>query len=189
VFVDIGAHDGVTFNNTYFFETQRSWTGVCIEPNSAVFQRLASARGATCVQAAIGPEEGDRSFRVVTGAAEMLSGLEAGYSRRHRQRVERHTAQDGGDIHHETVRVRRLDNVLTDLGITHIDLLSIDVEGGEQGVLDSIRLADFGVRAVMIENNYVEWSIAKRMTKQGYQLIARLGWDELYMPSPLRLLK
>ena len=31
-FVDVGAHDGRTFNNTLFFEQLHGWSGINIEP-------------------------------------------------------------------------------------------------------------------------------------------------------------
>lgn len=40
VFVDIGAADGVSFSNSYFFEKERGWRGLCIEPNREDFARL-----------------------------------------------------------------------------------------------------------------------------------------------------
>src|SRR5262249_22987803 len=39
-FIDIGAHDGVTYSNSWFLEKKRGWRGVCIEPNPVVFKRL-----------------------------------------------------------------------------------------------------------------------------------------------------
>ena len=38
-FLDIGEHDGVTGNNTKFFE-DLGWSGVCIEPIPSVFEEL-----------------------------------------------------------------------------------------------------------------------------------------------------
>jgi hypothetical protein len=32
VFIDIGAHDGKTINNTLYFEENNNWTGVNVEP-------------------------------------------------------------------------------------------------------------------------------------------------------------
>ena len=29
VFIDIGAHDGITYSNSYVFEKQLDWTGIC----------------------------------------------------------------------------------------------------------------------------------------------------------------
>jgi hypothetical protein len=31
-YVDVGAHDGVSFNNTLYFEKNNNWTGINIEP-------------------------------------------------------------------------------------------------------------------------------------------------------------
>ena len=186
-FVDVGAHDGVTWNNTVFFERERGWSGLCIEPNPSVFPRLQSARSAECIRSAIGPHDATVPFRVVTGYAEMLSGIDTAYDRRHRARLERERAEFGGDTHIVRVPMRRLDTVLRDAGINRVDLLSIDVEGGESGVLDSIDLRTFHVAAVIIENHFHKWSIARRFRRQGYQLMLRLGWDELYMPNPARL--
>ena len=38
-FVDIGAHDGISINNTKLLE-DLGWDGICIEPHPKVFQRL-----------------------------------------------------------------------------------------------------------------------------------------------------
>ena len=43
-FVDIGAHNGVNFSNSLFFETYRDWKGVCIEPIPEVFEQLQKNR-------------------------------------------------------------------------------------------------------------------------------------------------
>jgi hypothetical protein len=29
-FLDIGAHDGITFSNSYFFEKNRNFNGICL---------------------------------------------------------------------------------------------------------------------------------------------------------------
>src|SRR5687767_14863567 len=75
VFVDIGANDGITLSNTYFFEKYRDWTGICIEPIPAVFEKLRANRKAICVNGCIAPSNGTAEFLWVSGAAEMLSGL------------------------------------------------------------------------------------------------------------------
>ncbi|MCH7535874.1 MAG: hypothetical protein IH948_09075 [Bacteroidetes bacterium] len=39
-YVDVGAVDGLHFNNTLFFERERHWKGMCIEPNPIEFRKL-----------------------------------------------------------------------------------------------------------------------------------------------------
>ncbi|HVO46430.1 MAG TPA: hypothetical protein VMT29_08845 [Steroidobacteraceae bacterium] len=49
-FVDVGAGDGETGNNTLFFERFMDWRGVCVEPRAEVFAKLAARRRVTCEQ-------------------------------------------------------------------------------------------------------------------------------------------
>src|SRR5262249_42686029 len=51
VFVDIGARDGETHNNTAFFERSMGWRGLCLEPAPDLAAKLKSARRVFCVQA------------------------------------------------------------------------------------------------------------------------------------------
>lgn len=186
VFVDVGAHDGKSFSNSMFFERERGWTGLCVEPNPEVFTELRANRACACVNVAVAATEGHMPFLVAPGGVSMLSGLEPAYDARHRRRLDRETAARGGPT---TVRVptQRLDVLAREHGIARIDLLNIDVEGGEAGVLDSLELREFSVGLVVIENQFRSWPIARRILRQGYRLIARLQSDEVYAQSPLRL--
>jgi len=38
VYVDVGAHDGVSINNTLYFHKNNNWTGIIIEPIKQVFE-------------------------------------------------------------------------------------------------------------------------------------------------------
>ena len=65
-------------------------------------------------------------------------------------------------------------------GISHLDFLSLDTEGGELDLLKSLDLAGLGVRAITIENNDRRPDIERYLTKAGYQLAAFMGCDEIY---------
>jgi hypothetical protein len=51
VFVDAGATDGETSNNSLFFERFLDWRGLCIEPRSDAFAKLAALRKCSCEHA------------------------------------------------------------------------------------------------------------------------------------------
>ena len=76
VFVDVGAHDGVTINNTLYFETHNQWTGINIEPIKTVYDKLLVNRP-FCINnnCAISNENGIAEFVLNEGYTEMLSGL------------------------------------------------------------------------------------------------------------------
>ena len=38
VFVDVGAHDGLSINNTLYFEKYNNWTGINIEPIKTILK-------------------------------------------------------------------------------------------------------------------------------------------------------
>ena len=187
VFVDVGAHDGVTFSNSAFFERERGWTGLCIEPNPFVFERLVKAR-ALCANVAVGPTPGTFQFRRIEGYGEMLSGLESAYGDRDRRRIARDVEAHGGSWELIDVPTQRLDTLLRESSLDSIDLLSIDVEGGELGVLASINLQEFNVGAVVLENNFRSWRTALALRQQGYHMLIRLGWDEVYLPATTTLI-
>ncbi len=51
VFVDADAADGETFNHSLFFERFMDWRGLCVEPKSDAFAKLAAVRKCQCEQA------------------------------------------------------------------------------------------------------------------------------------------
>lgn len=62
IFVDIGAEDGILFNNTYFLERSRNWKGICIEPQAQFFSNLSNNRISFCANSAI-ISQGDNNKR------------------------------------------------------------------------------------------------------------------------------
>ena len=63
-FIDIGAHDGICFSNSYLFETELEWNGICIEPLPNIFKKLEKNR--KCILADVG-EGGTARFFVEEG--------------------------------------------------------------------------------------------------------------------------
>lgn len=130
VFVDIGAHDGVSLSNTAFLERQRHWTGLCVEPNPDVFRELQKNRSCSLMNACVGNTVGEVTFRVIEGYAEMLSGIVEYYDARHLDRIQMEIRQNGGHFRDISVPCWPLTNLLNQFRLSCIHYLSIDVEGG-----------------------------------------------------------
>jgi FkbM family methyltransferase len=156
VFVDVGAHDGISLSNTLFFERELGWTGVCIEPNPDVFTRLKINRSASCLGIAIGNEEGKLPFIKGEGYAQMLSGLSQSMDSRHIERIKRATKKYDASYSMMEVSVRSLAPVLAELRISEIHYLSIDTEGNEADVLASINFETVMIHVITVEANYSE---------------------------------
>jgi FkbM family methyltransferase len=183
VFVDVGAHDGVTFSNSCFFERARGWTGVCIEPNPTVFERLRANRRCTALNCCVAAEEGRVSFRKLTGYSEMLSGIAANYRPEHRDRVEAEIRQHGGTSEVIEVEARSLAGIAGAHGISEISYLSIDTEGSEWEILQSIDFERRFVHALTVECNFGEEKarIVSLLRAQGFEPIIDLGSDVVFL--------
>ena len=132
VFVDVGTVDGFSFSNTYFFERNLNWTGVCVEPNRAsldVAQRVRSK--AAVYNSCVANESSTQDFVQCTGYTRMLSGLLSSMTPQHHQRIRHEIALHGGSSQVVKVPVQRLGDILVREGIGHVDVLSIDTEGAE----------------------------------------------------------
>src|SRR5271154_2832757 len=79
IFLDIGANDGVSISNTYFFEQSRGWEGICVEPIPDVYARLVNNRKCQTINACISDKAGQEVFFRIEGHNEMLSGLKSEY--------------------------------------------------------------------------------------------------------------
>jgi FkbM family methyltransferase len=180
VFVDIGAHDGISFSNTYVLERSMGWTGLAIEPMPDVCDRLERNRRCLKVRGCIGGFNGTAAFLRISGYSEMLSGLVDQYDPRHLERIRHEVSAHGGTLEEIQVPCFRLDALLAEHGLRAVDYLSLDVEGAEYEILKNIDFAKIDVRLWGIENNYRDPRIPKLMGENGYDLVAIVG-DELYL--------
>jgi FkbM family methyltransferase len=178
VFVDVGAHDGVWYSNTAFFEKERGWTGICIEPLPELYLKLKEARpNSITLNVAIDNEEGEIEF--TTSKIDALSGISKYYDPRHKTRLLKEAKCKEEELTKFKVSTRRLDNVLQENGITRIHYLSIDVEGAELAVIQSIDFDKVFIDIIDFENNYNDKSepILDLLISKGYDILQRIGCD------------
>ena len=181
MFVDVGAHDGVTFSNTCFLERDLEWRGLCIEAIPEVYQLLVRQRNSICVQACVARQAGVRKFLRVHGYAEMLSGIIDAYDARHVETIQREMLRCGGTSEVIETRTVRLDTLLRKHDITSIDLLCVDVEGAELEVLRSLDLKAFHPKVICVENNFGDPRTWLFLMASGYRPFRRLARDEIYL--------
>lgn len=180
VFVDVGAYNGVTINNTLFFEKEREWSGLLIEPLPEIFKELQKNRpNARLENCAVSMIEGNVDFLSVTGYSEMTSGILSNYDSRHTARIDKEVEQFGGTKNIIQVPSYPLSVLFKKHRISHVHYLSIDVEGSEMSVVKSIDYSAVNIDVIGFENNYNDRStpIVKYLRAKGYRLIPRSGAD------------
>jgi FkbM family methyltransferase len=189
VFVDVGASDGVTFSNTFFFENTLGWTGLCIEPRPSAFRDLVRNRRCLCANVAVGDPEADgdlMQFVEYRGWGSGLSGIAQYYDPRHLERIKReelHPDHRGKTTYN--VIVQSLADRLETHELYEIDYLSIDIEGPELKVLKTLDYDRFRIKVIDVENNYRTADIRNFLRTKGYRFVERIGVDELYVRDDL----
>ncbi len=184
VFVDIGAHNGITFSNSCFFEKELGWTGICVEPIPEVFAQLEANRKCTCIQGCITNHSGTQKFlRVLSPAThvEMLSGLVEKYDPIHYKRMNLELSQSGGSLQSIDVKCYLLNDVLKQNRITHVNLLSIDTEGGEFEILSSIDFSKCQVDVITVEDNYNDPRFIPFLKEKGFKFVRHIEQDLLFV--------
>src|SRR5882672_6232236 len=181
-FIDIGAHDGITLSNTWFFEKTRAWNGVCVEPNPVVFKRLAANRRCKALNCCISDKPETVEFRKITGYSEMLSGIAAKYDLLHRKRIEDELKEHGGSSEIIEMRARTFGDIAAESGLSEITYVSIDTEGGELAILQSIDFERIFVHALTVECNLNRPEpMISVMRESNFELIKSLGPDLLFL--------
>lgn len=184
-FVDIGANDGIMFSNTCALECEgpQKWKGVLIEADKNVFEQCVKNRANTDkYNVALCNIDGEVEFMAIQGSAQMLSGIISEYSKEHLENTYKAIERTGGSYEIVKMQGARFDTIMKNYpDIKEIDYLSIDVEGGELKILQSIDFDKYKIILVGIEDNYPEASgIHEFMSAQGYKKICRLGCDSFY---------
>jgi FkbM family methyltransferase len=183
VFVDIGAHDGVTLSNTLFFEKELGWSGLCIEPIVERYCELVKARNCICMNCCVYSKNAPVFFRQNSGYTEMLSGISDTCDVRHLSRMSQEQKAFGGESRTIKKQAYTLSTLLSINNIEKIDYLSIDTEGSEYEILLGMDFKKFPTSVVDIECNYEDTfsKVNNLMLENGFEKIAVLGGDWVYI--------
>lgn len=164
IFVDVGANDPVLNSQTYQLE-RLGWSGILIEPIPACAARLRAERKARVFEGACGAQEQVMNLHI-DGVYSSLLGAKVAVPDRATQ-----------------VRVRRLDDIISDAGFDHVDFVSIDVEGFELDVLRGFALEQWRPKLLLIEDHVADLSLHRHLTARGYKLVRRTGVNAWYVPG------
>ena len=181
VFLDIGAHDGKTLSNTYYFEKFLSWNGMCIEPTPKVFKELQKNRDCILIEGCAWNEDTIKKFRVIEGYSEMLNGLIDAYHNDHEKRIQSEVKTFSQTVNDIDMKCYNITNLLIKNNLTNIDFLSIDIEGGELEVLMAIDFSKINVNVILVENCYNNNKINNFLNKNNYEFIKKISIDDLYV--------
>jgi FkbM family methyltransferase len=124
-FIEVGAYDGIQTSNTYIFEKDLDWDGICIEANPQIFNSLVKNRKSKNINIAINNYQGECFFGV-----------------------------DKVSNQGNKVLCNTLNNILVENNCPKvIDYLSLDIEGFEFIALESLDFDYFEIGLITVEHN------------------------------------
>lgn len=140
IFLELGACDGVLYSNTKMLEDHYGFSGILIEPVEKFYQDLVRNRSKSkCFNCAVSDSNSATVEYVGTNAC---SGISSTINKGAMQYVDSQVLRQ--------VPNRKLSEIIADTPFAYIDIMIVDVEGGEMRVLKSMDW-DFPVFIVIVE--------------------------------------
>ena len=168
--VEVGALDGISISNTYYFEKKkRGWKCLLVEadPVSAAQCAANRPRSVTIAAAATAPElAGEMEFQVIEHNRAMsgvaFDDFQKGHFKKHNTEFAPTRIK---------VPARTLDSMLEEAKFPRVDFMTIDVEGHEFPVLQGFDIEKWKPKVVVLERikSEPDAEIARYMALHGYE--------------------
>lgn len=188
VFVDIGAHDGITLSNTYVLEKELGWSGICVEPMKHEYEKLIENRSCITYNCACYDHNGIEKFTMLEydGYPDMLSGIAQDITFKHMGHILSEQRIIGGVRKVIEVPTRLLNEILEENKIYDIDFLSVDTEGSELKILKSIDYNKFNIKVIIYENGEGEPYVRDFLKSINFSFHKRLGIDDAFVNNKFK---
>ena len=148
-FVECGAADGLAFSNSLFFELTHNWTGLLIEANPSEYGSLLQLnRKAYVLNACLSPTR--RPGRMQFKEAGVLGGLVDKLESSHKEFIKENEPR-ADQRPSVLVNCFPLNDVLTAIGVRHVDYFSLDVEGAELDILETVDWTRLNIDVISVE--------------------------------------
>lgn len=179
-FVELGANDGVNQSNTYYFEKERGWRGLLIEPilhNFLKCKKNRSNENAFACTACVSFEYDKEYINLVysnlmTAAVGVEGDIADPKAHAHSGQVYLQNGEEPVDI---VVSAKTLSSLLDEANAPKMmDLLSLDVEGAEIEVLKGVDHQKYRFKYILVECRDEE-KITEYFSNNGYRLIDKLS--------------
>ena len=187
-FVEIGGYDGEKFSNTLYLEKERGWDGLLVEANPYTYNIL-KGRDRKCwfVNACVSDTVDSMTFIISGSTTSAKETMTPSFHKRISSDIksygksgDKRWAHSGDEV---TTKCRSLSLLMSKIGKSHIDYFSLDVEGAEMFILESIPFEEITINIFSIETDQHSAEINKFLKSKGFQEFHKLRGDTLFVNS------
>lgn len=181
-YIDIGTNDPVIFSNSYLFYKQ-GCHGICVEPNPSLCARIKKKRSRdTVLNIGVGIENGVKDFYILSNdALSTFSQSEA----------QTETSKGHVIVGKIPVSIQTINKIISDTK-REIDFLSLDIEGLDKVVLETLDFKKYRPKVICVEtrsfgttDEQARMNLESLMKKNGYEIIGYTPINSIYTDSSI----
>jgi FkbM family methyltransferase len=179
--VEAGAFDGEIESNSLFFEINRNWTGILIEPIPSHFQKiLAKNRKMNKINACISKNKPAVVKFLNDRTGSSPDKLDNNFFK---SNIDNYVqTKKGNDRIFVFVPCFSLHTILTALNVKQVDYFSLDVEGSEMNVLNSIDFNRTYFKTITVEHFFLsEPDLVEFMKKRNFSFQTKGRADHFFI--------
>ena len=162
-YIDCGANDGINQSTTWFYEKNKNWKGMLIEPIPSTFNNLKKNRGKGNIFANVALVSNafkKENLEIYFNTKDTLIGSVLNNKRNQESAI---------------VKAITLSKLMEDQKIQkNIDFFSLDVEGYELEVLEGINFKKFKFKYILVETSNPQ-KLQDLFSINGYTFVERLS--------------
>lgn len=178
-YLEAGAIDGLLHSNTWYFERELGWRGVLCEANPAMAALVPVNRPLShFVPKALwdgAPTVHFEQIDSIVGWSGVVETMQPAQWSKIVDKIGR------CERRHIEVPATTLNQVMLEAGLTHLDYLSLDLEGAEFRVLRAFDFDRFRVDIIGVEDNdNGNEDLDRLLIDKGYHFLERVGVDNFW---------
>ena len=164
-------------SNSLHFERFLKWNGVAVEPSEIQFKKLKENRSCKIINKAISSTVKEVEFMDVVEGLTQMSGINNEIYKKYNSNIisKDHTS--------ETKIIKITTTTFSEIVASdvEIDFLSIDIEGSEFELLESIDFDKYKIKVISVENNLPDdQDFQVFFSKKQFKYFDRVGQDEIF---------
>ena len=176
-FLQVGAYDGIGDSITYSYEKQFNWSGVLIQPNKNLINKIKSNRSQKNLILNVGIGEKDEilQFEILPSRLDSSSFV---LNQQKKQQLK--NIGFNGQSYKQLIQVLSYDSIIKISNLKKIDIAIVDVQGLQNVVLKSICNSNIKPTFVVAEFIHSDKNELINIMQKNYDLIAQINKDLVF---------